>query len=274
MGGASVTPPSRRQATVFGEVAELYHRFRPDYPAALFDWIVAVVDRPSPWDVLDIGMGTGKSSRWLLEAGHRVTGVEPDPAMAQVALSEARAPMALEIVNTTLEQWDAPQARFDLAISGQAWHWADPATRFDTVARVLRPGGTLCVFWNRPDLTSSPVHEVITEIYETHASELVSGLVAVRFPGSKAAVTGATPVEEFRISGRFAEPATTSIEFVRTVSTAEHCANLRTQSDHRMLPPDQLEALLEAIAAAIDESGGSYDQRYTAHAYAAQVLAR
>lgn len=37
---------------------------------------------------------------------------------------------------------------------------------------------------------------------------------------------------------------------------------LRTQSDHRLLPPSRLEPLLHAVAAAIDAHGGVYEHAY------------
>ena len=260
---------TRRQSTVFGEVAALYHQHRPAYPDALFEWIAgAVRGDVAEWRVLDVGMGTGKSSAWFLERGAEVVGIEPDAAMAAVA-TQRETGGRLTVAPTRLEDWDGADGPFDLAVSGQAWHWAEPATRFDDVADALTAAGRLCVFWNRPELDETPFAADLTAIYETHASEVVSGLAAVRFPGSKSAVAAATPAEEFDHSGRFGAVEVFNHRWTRTVTTADHCANLLTQSDHRMLDPAVLEQLLAEIAAVIDAHGGAYDQRWTTHAYAA-----
>jgi SAM-dependent methyltransferase len=265
---------TREQSTVFGEVAELYHRHRPDYPAELFHWIVATAELPDPAVVVDVGCGTGKSSAWFVARGHRVIGIEPDPAMAAVAVAaeSTAGPGSLEISATTLEDWPGLEAPVDLVVSGQAWHWTDPATRFDSVADALADTGWLCVYWNRPDLTSGPLAASIGEVYERHVPDLGGGLAAVRFPGSKAAVSAATPTDEFDLSGRFSTVEQLDVSWERTISAAEHLANLQTQSDHRLLEPAVLGGLLDAIGSIIDAEGGSYEQAYTTHAYAARVL--
>ena len=72
----------RQVAEGFGAGADRYDRARPTYPAVLVERIVAA----SPGrDVVDVGCGTGISSRLLQAAGCRVLGVEPDPRMAEQA---------------------------------------------------------------------------------------------------------------------------------------------------------------------------------------------
>ena len=55
----------RSRAESFGSVAEQYDRYRPSYPAALIDDLVA----PRPADVLDVGCGTGKAAVLLAARG-------------------------------------------------------------------------------------------------------------------------------------------------------------------------------------------------------------
>ena len=127
-----------------------YVRYRPDYPAALMDWLHGPMAVPASARVADIGAGTGISSRAFLAAGHPVLAVEPNAAMRAAA-----------------EQWLAPQYPQFRAVDGraeatglvgaaQAFHW------FDTVAvraewqRILRPGGMALVYWNSRLLDASP----------------------------------------------------------------------------------------------------------------------
>ena len=64
-----------------------YARFRPSYPPALLDWILAE-SRVQPADrVADVGCGTGILSRLLAERGLAVVGIDPNEDM----LAEARA---------------------------------------------------------------------------------------------------------------------------------------------------------------------------------------
>ncbi len=269
--GCAATVTERRQSRVFGEVAELYHRHRPDYPSSLFDWIVDRAELAPGARILDIGAGTGKSSTWFVGRGHHVTAVEPDQAMGEVARSSAAASGRLTVEVAALQDFDPGERRWDLAVSGQAWHWADPATRFADVAACLSPTGRLCVFWNRPDVAERPFAEEIDEVYLRCAPDLARGLAAVQFPGSKSAVSAATPSDEFDNSGLFEQVELREIGWSREVTTEDHCSNLRTQSDHRMLDPGVLETLIDSIAEIIDRHGGRYDLGYTTHAYLARV---
>ena len=259
---------------MFGEVADLYHRHRPDYPVALFEWVTEVtgLDTTSSSRILDIGCGTGKSSSWFLEHGYRVTGLEPDADMAAVALAHPAATDRLDIVPCSLEAWRSEDGAYRLAVSGQAWHWMDPVTRFAQVARSLGPTGWLCVFWNRPSSPPPAVADGLAEAYERVVGHVPGRLQSVRFPGSKAAVSGATPAEEFEASGLFDAVATFEHQSERLISSAEHCATMRTQSDHRMLGADLLDRLVNDVGATLDRLGGGYPMRLTTHAYAAPVL--
>jgi len=130
----------RQVAEGFGDDAERYDRARPSYPAELVDRIIAA----SPGrDVLDMGAGTGIVARLFAARDCRVLGVEPDPRMAETARRRG-----LDIEVAKIEDWDPAGRQFDAAVAGQAWHWVEPVAGASTVAKALRPGGRIALFWN------------------------------------------------------------------------------------------------------------------------------
>ena len=80
------------RALSFGARAEAYERFRPGYPAELFDRVIAYAGRPVR-SALEIGAGTGKATRVLAARGVAVTATEPDGAM----LAELRKHVPAEV---------------------------------------------------------------------------------------------------------------------------------------------------------------------------------
>ena len=56
------------RALGFGMVAEAYERFRPGYPAELFDVVMTYAGRPVR-TALEIGAGTGKATRLFAQRG-------------------------------------------------------------------------------------------------------------------------------------------------------------------------------------------------------------
>ena len=129
---------------IFGPVAAMYDDVRPGYPAAVATAIVDV-HGGRPATAVEVGAGTGKGTELLARLGGRITCLEPDPGMA--AVLRARFP-AVEVRETTFEQWDAPPGGVDLIGCALAWHWLDPATRSQRARAALAPGGTLAVIAN------------------------------------------------------------------------------------------------------------------------------
>jgi SAM-dependent methyltransferase len=132
------------QGRVFGKVAESYDRGRPGYPREAVEWMVG----RGPCSVLELGAGTGKLTRTLVELGHDVHATEPDEAMLEVLRRN------LPDVRTSLgsaERIPAPDMSYDVVVVGQAFHWFDLDKALPEIARVLNPGGTIALAWNQRD---------------------------------------------------------------------------------------------------------------------------
>jgi ubiquinone/menaquinone biosynthesis C-methylase UbiE len=159
----------------FEAAGERYERGRPDYPPAAVGWLVArlgLAERPGA-RVLDIGAGTGKLTRPLLERGLRVIAVEPVAGMRRTL--ERTAPAA-DIRPGQAEALPLADAEVEAVVAGQAFHWfANPAA-LGEFARVLGPHGQLGLIWNRRDL-DQPLQVAIERLiapYRTRASALAS----------------------------------------------------------------------------------------------------
>jgi SAM-dependent methyltransferase len=122
----------------------VYEKARPEYPAEAIDWLVPADAKT----VLDLGAGTGKLTRALASRGLEVFAVDPSPKMLD-QLREA-VPGATVSVGTA-EDIPLADASVDAILVGQAWHWVDQEAALPSVARVLRPGGTLGLIWNLRD---------------------------------------------------------------------------------------------------------------------------
>lgn len=145
----AVPGPSR--ALSFDRAAAQYAAARPSYPDALFDAVEDIAGRPlRDARTLDVGAGTGISTRRLHDRGARVVAVEPGPGMA--------AQLRRDLPDIPLVRGDGNRLPFatasaDLITYAQSWHWTDHARAGAEVRRVLRPGGTLALWWNVADST-------------------------------------------------------------------------------------------------------------------------
>jgi SAM-dependent methyltransferase len=205
-------------------------------------------------DVLDVGCGTGIAARLFQAAGCRVLGVEIDPRMAWFARR-----CGVEVQETSFEEWDPAGRAFDAVVSAQAWHWIDPLAGAAKAARILRPAGRLAVFWNvgRP---SPEVTEAFSAVYRRVTPGLEKDSVTLGYGGVDRFTRGSDGI---RGAGVFDEPEQWRYEWEKPYTRDEWLDLLPTHSDHRILEPDLLSALMEGIGDAIDAMGETFTMGYT-----------
>lgn len=144
MSGAS----KEKRARSFGDVAGEYERGRPGYAPEVIEWLLG----SEPREVLDIGAGTGKLTRAIVDAGHSVTAVEPLEPMR--AILQRSVPEAHALAGTA-EELPLGAASVDAVLVGSAFHWFDADRALAECVRVLRPAGVLGLLGNTFD-TSVP----------------------------------------------------------------------------------------------------------------------
>lgn len=168
-------------ATGFEAAADAYARGRPDYPAALDEWLRGTLGLAPGKSVVDLGAGTGKFTPKLIATGASVTAIEPVTAM--------RARLAHDLPNVTALDGTAtaiplPDTSADAVICAQAFHWFATREALAEIHRVLKPGGTLGLVWNMRDLTVPWVArvEAIIAPYEGDTPRFTSGAWRRMFP--------------------------------------------------------------------------------------------
>ena len=99
--------------------------------------------------VLDAGCGGGRYSKVAAQAGARVIGVDHSTAVEKAALLCAQFPGA-SFVQADLKRLPLEPGSFDAVFSiGVMHHDADTRAVFDSVARMVKPGGRLAVWLYR-----------------------------------------------------------------------------------------------------------------------------
>src|ERR1044072_2559616 len=80
---ASMSDVHPTAAAGFSRDADTYVRGRPDFPPAALTWLRDELGLKPGKSVIDLGAGTGKFTRRLLETGAAVVAVEPVAAMRE-----------------------------------------------------------------------------------------------------------------------------------------------------------------------------------------------
>src|SRR5262245_41254651 len=129
----------------FDQCSQDYSRFRPDYPRALFDHIRSLWPPSEQAVIIDVGAGTGKASAPLVDRNASVISVEP--SLAMIAEGRKSYPK-LKYVCATSEEVPIQSKVADMVTAGQSFHWFDAPRTLAEFARILKPDGHVCVFWN------------------------------------------------------------------------------------------------------------------------------
>ncbi len=237
----------RVRGRVFGEVADEYERMRPGYPVALIDAVLAhAADAPGP--ALEVGAGTGKATAAFAERGVRITALEPDPAMAGIL---ARRCAAFPDVTVRVQAFEdyAPELRFGLLFSAQAWHWIDPARRWRLAAEALEIGGSLALFWNFDRIVQPEIHQEVVAAYRGvvpdliwDTDELVEQELLETWPGP-----------ELLSAAGFSDIEARLFSWERAMLREDYLAFLSTHSTIRMLEDSVRERLFTTVAAALPD---------------------
>ncbi len=153
---------------VFGDFAEEYDRFRPDYPEALWEKLALGKGHR----VADLGSGTGRAALALAARGCNVTAVEPDPQMANIVRARsARGGVKVGVVEAPAETTGLGAESQHAVVAAQAYHWFTVPDVNREAFRMLRPGGCFAIFTNDRQVEGCPWLEEFEELIVHYNSQ-------------------------------------------------------------------------------------------------------
>ncbi|WP_424361024.1 class I SAM-dependent methyltransferase [Methylocystis parvus] len=169
----------------FGQDAEGYRAFRPQYPAALYEWLAqAAPSRSLAWDC---GTGSGLAASGLAEHFDRVVATDPDPR--QLAAAPRRANIDYRLAPAEADLGLA--GKVDLIACACSVHWFDLPRFYARAGEALKPGGVIAVWtYDWPWTGSPPLDaalealrtEILGPFWDDNARYYFSGYAALPFP--------------------------------------------------------------------------------------------
>lgn len=122
-----------------------YDKYRPQPPVEIIDVAVKMSKKTPPEMVVDLGCGTGLSTRPWAKHAKQIIGIEPSNEMLSVAISQSNNRNILYkngFGNNTGLLSDSA----DVVTVSSAIHWMEPETSAIEIARILRKYGVLIVY--------------------------------------------------------------------------------------------------------------------------------
>jgi ubiquinone/menaquinone biosynthesis C-methylase UbiE len=125
---------------LFSKQAEVYARYRPTYPAELFDYILSfVTGRSIAWDC---ATGNGQAAVVLAQHFKKVIATDISEKQLQQAIPAEN----IEYSVASAEKTTFPENTFDLITVAQAYHWFNFNAFHDEVMRVATQNAIIAVW--------------------------------------------------------------------------------------------------------------------------------
>jgi len=247
--------------TYFSGKTDTYQRYRPGYPRAAMEAVLAGLG--SAPLVADVGCGTGISSRCLAAAGARVIGIEPNDDMraAATALGQGKGEPPIDYRAGTGEATGLPDHSLDCVVCAQAFHWFDGPRALREFHCILREGGRLALLWNKRDESdpASAEYERIISLAMDLAEETGRGVARYR------SAPDLRPLFAQQSVDRYDNPVQYSMEDL--LGRARSSSYWPESGE----PRDRLEALLGALFNKHQEQGVLRIRQYTEVTLASRV---
>lgn len=143
----------------FSNHADLYARYRIDYPDALYTYVLSFVkDRQLAWDC---ATGNGQVASRLAEFFEQVEATD----LSAKQLEQAPALPNVRYQASPAEQTPFADAQFDLVTVGQALHWFNVPAFHQEVQRVLKPGGVIAEWGYGLNTVNPAVDALVLDFY-------------------------------------------------------------------------------------------------------------
>lgn len=247
----------------FSKVITDYDLARPIYPEAVYQQIMQFSEIGENANILEVGAGTGKATDLFVnrnlysQSNKRINHFYLDlleVSDEQVAFLENKYHNypQINVKRNYFEEYIADK-QYDLIYSATAFHWVKSDIGYPKAWEMLKPGGTLAVFWQMSSVTY-------------YNDEIFKGLNAIKqkyLPNESLGfdAQGINQVKEKRISqiqsgGYFEMPKIYEFRWTDTYDADKYTKLVNTYSSTQTLQEDVKNAYLEEIKRYINHNGG------------------
>lgn len=126
----------------FKGFSDIYDKSRPTLPREAIEILKKYKDTNIE-TIVDIGCGTGLSTKICTEFSKNVIGIEPSTDMLNEAKKKEND--NLKFKQGFGENTGLPKSIADIVICSQAFHWMNPEMTLNEVYRILKPNGIFAV---------------------------------------------------------------------------------------------------------------------------------
>ena len=157
----------------FSSAAQHYLLGRAPYAPRLIRRVALLCGLSASDHILDLGCGPAQIAVAFAPLVGRVTAVDPEPAMLEIAARHAETEaVAIDLVRGSSDALDEVAGRFRMAAIGRAFHWMDRTATLAALDARIEPGGAVVLFGDEhPELAENGWRKPFWELLHRHAAD-------------------------------------------------------------------------------------------------------
>lgn len=234
---------------LYSDVAELYHRHRPDYPQQLIDHAIESANLQPNSELLEIGCGPGTATLAFASRDLRIHCVEPSTGMIQVAKRVCGLFDWVTFEHATFAESSRRAEPYDAVLAASSFHWANDSNSITRVYESLSSDGALILLWNLPPEPDVAVRQRVAE---------VTGRASPFFFGEYSVVEHHQHIQEqvlnrIEATNLFESPDLSAETSTRRCTPEEYLGFVATLSPFIRLPKDERQRFFSMARKALDE---------------------
>jgi len=239
----------------FSKVIQDYDAARPRYPQELYEIVTGFAKIGAGATILEVGAGTGQATDLFLQGKFSFDLLEVSEEQVTFLKKKYGDDPRVTVKKDYFEQY-VTEKKYDLIYSATAFHWVDSWVGYPKAWEMLKPGGTLAVFWHMSSVT----------YYEGGIFDGLNTLKKKYLPLESLGfdAEGIQKVKERRIAqiqsgGWFGVPEIYEYRWIDTYDAERYVTLLNTYSGTQTLPEEKRRQYLEDVREYINAHGGSVE---------------
>jgi len=256
-------PHPQQQHQMYSNVADLYHKFRPRYPNEFIDEAIETSSRLRSSNgkgrILEIGCGPGTLTLPLAQRGYDIVAIDPGSGMITKAREVCQNFPNAEFHRVGFKDYVQKVddlLSFDAIFAASSLHWAmaddeKPDTSIQKMARLLKDGGDLILFWNFP---LEPENEVLEEVAKAlnRPIPFYFGIYSIEEHLQNLQERVLSPIER---SGYFSEFETKARTIDEKIPIQSYIGFLNTLSNYITMKDDEREVFCGVVSETLQRCG-------------------
>ncbi|MEM8779911.1 MAG: class I SAM-dependent methyltransferase, partial [Cyanobacteria bacterium P01_G01_bin.49] len=158
-----------QRSSWYSPAAQAYNKVRPHYPQNLIDRVVKLANITANTRILEVGCGPGIATVSFAQLGCSILCLEPNADFCKLAQENCQSYPNVTIQNTSFEEWELKDQKFDIVLAATSFHWIPPEIGYPKAADSLKDKGYLILLWNKELQPDYEVYQQLLVSYQKYA---------------------------------------------------------------------------------------------------------